>query len=147
MKNTILYYKSLKDVVEKAFEQTSSIHKHVVSHVTSSQAKSVRVAHDINLTGYKHVVDHFAIRHTIKNHGDAKKESSRGQVAVTLDDFFLIKKVINKPDKISVEKNRRGQLTLVYEKKIGDVYIYIEEVRTHKELVMASMRKRKAPLK
>jgi len=92
------------------------------------------------------VVDIYAIRHAIAQHGSLQREATRGQIAVTIDDFSLIPKIIANPDAIRYEGiNKQGNPVLIYEKTIGNKVFYLEEIRVRrKEVAMQTMYKRKA---
>lgn len=52
----------------------------------------------LKLDGYAYVMDVSAVRHTLKNHGDAKTEAARGQVAVTEADLRALPDLFAEPD-------------------------------------------------
>ncbi|MBR0568360.1 hypothetical protein J5J83_19740 [Azoarcus sp. L1K30] len=98
----------------------------------------------IDIAGFKHAIDGSAIRHTFKSHGNQKKESARGQVAITDADIEAIPDIIAAPDRtIYGLKNDIGRDMIVYLKTMPDgTTVYLEEVRTgRKTLTAQSMRK------
>lgn len=98
----------------------------------------------IDLTGYIHVIDRFAVGHTLKVHGDEKEESLRGQIAVTPADFKKIPRILKSDNIIYQGKNSKGLDCILYEAVIGSIFYYVVEVRTkRKHLAMATMYKRK----
>ena len=103
-------------------------------------------AHGIDATRYVHVVDNFAIGHTLKNHGNEKIESARGQVAITPEDFAKIPEVVSFPDKVEWDgKTRVGRDAIRYTKRFNGHLIVVEEVRTGRNrLALTSMRKTRA---
>jgi hypothetical protein len=100
--------------------------------------------HGLDVDGFLHVIDGSAIRHALKEHGDAARESGRGQLAITDRDFERIPEVIHGYDGIVLgTKNRIGRDQIGYFKRMRDgSTIYIEEIRGgKKELAAVSMRK------
>ena len=99
---------------------------------------------ELDLTGYRHTIDNYAVKHTLKQHGNPAKEAPRGQVAVTREDFDLIPEILSNPDHIEATgKSKIGAETITYSKAFGDTVFYVEEVRTGaRELAMKTMFKR-----
>ena len=100
----------------------------------------------LDVSGFTRVVDNYGVRHTIKQHGDQAKESKRGQLAVTLDDFGLIPLITSQPDNVFADgKNKIGRDVIVFEKLINGIgYRHVEELRgKHKLVATDSMRKKK----
>jgi hypothetical protein len=106
-----------------------------------------RAAHDkaaIEIGGYRHIADLYAVRHAFKKHGDQIKESARGQLPITADDIANIPDVITQPDSVILGlKNERGQDLVFSVKAMPDgTLLVVEEVRTGKKaLALASLRK------
>jgi phage-Barnase-EndoU-ColicinE5/D-RelE like nuclease3 len=44
----------------------------------------------------------YGVNHAIKKHGNPKTEESRGQVAITEQDFELIPQIVANPDSIEL---------------------------------------------
>ena len=100
----------------------------------------------LNVAGFTRVLDNYGVRHTIKQHGNAAKESRRGQIAVTLGDFEKIVLITSQPDNIFADgKNKIGRDVLVFVKVIDGIgYRHVEEIRgKHKLVATDSMRKKK----
>lgn len=97
------------------------------------------------LTGYRRVMDSFAVRHVFKNHGNLKMESQRGQIAVLPEDFTLISNVLIQYESFNVEKNRIGNIMFRYTLNTERFrLIYAEEVRTgRRELAVQTLYKQK----
>lgn len=110
--------------------------------VTREQANRIKESTGFDLTGYTHVIDSFGVKHTLKNHGNPKKESQRGQIAVTAIDFDRIKDVVTNFDEVKFSgKNISGRNLIRYIKKINGYIIYVEEIRSpkNKEVTMQTM--------
>jgi len=99
---------------------------------------------EVDVAGFRHEVDNYAIRHASKEHGLASREAPRGQLPLTEVDFRRIPDVLAGPDRVaSVGKTRIGRDGIGYWKSFDDgTLLYLEEVRTgRKRLAMVSMRK------
>ena len=67
---------------------------------------------------------------------------------LTKDDYYLIPEIIRDRDTVIVSPSLtriHRNLVFIYEKRIGDSYVYVEEIRSgrNKSLVFQSLRKRK----
>jgi ribosomal protein L25 (general stress protein Ctc) len=100
----------------------------------------------VDLSGYTRSIDNYAVRHTIKQHGNPEKEAARGQLAVTLEDFGLIPEITSTPDHVfHGGQNRVKRDVTIYTKLIDGIgYWYVEEIRTgRKQAAADAMRKKK----
>jgi hypothetical protein len=95
-----------------------------------------------DLSGYNFQIDMYAIRHIFKEHTDAKKEESRGQIVINESDILLVFDVLNQPDLFFYDgKSRLGKDIFVFQKLIGNRYVIIKEVREgKKKIALHSMR-------
>jgi len=94
--------KSIKSLVEHTLSAISNEQiKYSMGNVSKIVAETVKETTGLNVDGYECIIDNFAIKHTILQHGNAAKEEKRGQVAVTLDYFEKIPMVIKNPDRIT----------------------------------------------
>ncbi len=95
-----------------------------------------------DLSGYNFQIDMYAIRHIFKEHTNAKKEESRGQVVISESDILLVFDVLNQPDLFFYDgKSRLGKDIFVFQKLIGNRYVIIKEVREEKKKIsLHSMR-------
>ena len=87
--------------------------------------------HNIDLKGYKHVIETSGIQHSEKRHG----KQSKDREPLSIEDYLLVPFIIRNRDKVSISttKSKRHDMhLLVYEKQIGVNYYYVEEVRTGK---------------
>lgn len=118
------------------------------SSVGKKQAEKIKDAIGEDVEGYRHVIDSFGVRHSIKHHGNAKKEEARGQLAITDADFAKIPEIVQSPDSIeSAGKDRTGNPLIRYKKRFNGTTYYVEEVRKKRgELVSKTLWKtRTAP--
>jgi hypothetical protein len=137
---------TLKEFIQKVLANPSNIQeKYSLGKISDLQAKEIKEKTGLDLSGYERTIENFGLYHAIKHHGNEKKEANRGQKAITPDDFEKIPDIVNKPDDIiNLGASKRGGVLLQFIKKIGDIFIYDEEIRTkRKELTIKTMYKRK----
>ena len=99
--------------------------------------------HNIDLKGYKHVIETSGIQHSEKRHGN----KSEDRTPLSLQDYLLIPFIIRNRDEVTISPSKTGtnkQNVLLYKKKIGFQYVYVEEIRDgkNKSLAFKSFRKR-----
>jgi hypothetical protein len=100
----------------------------------------------LDVTGFTRVLDNYGVRHTLKQHGNAKQESQRGQIAVTPEDFEKILVITSEPDNVFADgKNKIGRDVIVFVKVIDGIgYRHVEEIRgKHRLVATDSLRKKK----
>lgn len=99
----------------------------------------------LDVSGYHHTIDNYAIQHILNRHGDAKTEEARGQLQITKDDVLAIPEITNNPDfLVPGGKTPQGLESLWNVKKINGFIYYLEEVRSGKnELAAKTMIKAK----
>ena len=113
---------------------------------TVKNADRIKEKTGFDLAGFTRQIDNYGVRHTLGNHGDAKKEAKRGQLAVTVDDFSLLTTIMDFFDDVWHDgKNRVGRDVLVFAKQVDGVgYRHVVEVREGKKLVVTdSLRKKR----
>ena len=96
-----------------------------------------------DLTGYKHVIETSGVQHSESRHGNKSKD----RTPLTFEDYLLIPYIIKYRDKVtfSDKKTKKHKLkTFVYRKTIGDLYVYVEEIRIgrNKSLAFHTLYKR-----
>ena len=94
--------------------------------------------------GYSHSISRFAAHHIYKEHGNAKTEEERGQIAVTAEDLTRIPDMVTSPDKIVTGfQSEQGAERVAYLKRFDDgLMVYIAEAsRKKKDFRAISMRK------
>ncbi|TAF74461.1 MAG: hypothetical protein EAZ53_08735 [Bacteroidetes bacterium] len=135
----------IKALVEFAKNSKNAINSKLqISIIEQKEAEFLELKTGIKLLGYKRVIDKFGINHTLKNHGNAKTEALRGQIAITDIDFELIPLIVLSKNVIHTSKNNMGNDLILYEAIIENTFYYVEEVRKgKKELCMTTMYKRK----
>ena len=121
-------------------------HNHKVVEVAAPSAWLIEqaAANGLSIEGLTHTVDTSAVRHMLNRHTNERIEASRGQIALTDDDFLSIPSVVANPDFVAFGlKNARGQDVIAYAKHMPDgTTLYFEEVREPAgQLAAASMRR------
>ena len=90
----------------------------------------------IDLTGYKHVIETTGARHSESRHG----KGSNDRNPLTLEDYLLIPYIIKYRDKVELSDKKtklHGLNTFVYRKTIGNLYVYVEEIRIGRKKSLA----------
>lgn len=121
---------SIKNLIIKSIKNDkNNLYFYELGTIPNKQIKSIKSKFKIDLSGYNRVIDNYSIKHILIRHGNEKQEAKKGQIAITLDKFELIPKVLNNPDEITVVgKNKIGNNVIKYTKKINDIIICIEEI-------------------
>jgi hypothetical protein len=130
-------------ILEASRQPGNESAKVTIAQVPDWLATSAKDA-GMDIAGFHHTIDTSAIRHVVKNHGNQSKETARGQLAVTDEDFKRIPEIISAPDKVVFgTKNRIGRDQVGYVKTLQDgSTLYLEEIRTGKgELAAQAMRR------
>jgi len=117
-----------------------------LGELNSTHIEAIKQATGHDLTGYKRVIDNYAIKHILNEHGDAKKEAARGLIPVTKEDITKIPDIIENPDSISpAGKTRVGRDSILYEKRFNGIIYYLEEKRIgNNEVAAVTLYKKKA---
>jgi hypothetical protein len=138
-----------KSKIDKLFDIASKskekLLKETIGKATEKQLSDIRAAGIDISEDYIHTIDNYAIVHSLKKHGNNKTEEPRGQLAITKQDFEKIPDILANYNKLTSEKNSRGQDVIIYQKSYEDgTTLYAEEIRVgRKELAMVSMYKTK----
>jgi hypothetical protein len=99
------------------------------SQVSPEQAQKLREKTGLELEGYSHQINSDSIRHILKEHGNEQLERFRGQVAITERDILRIPEIVKDFDDVMNKgRNKKGEQSLLYRKKIGNDYFYVETV-------------------
>ena len=120
----------------------------IIDETIDVELLELAAQHNIDLKGYKHVIETSGIRHSENRHG----KQSKDRELLSIEDYLLVPFIIRNRDKVSIStsKSKRHKMNLlVYEKLIGLNYYYVEEIRTgNRSLAFQTMYKRatKKPL-
>jgi len=123
--------KSNEDVAKfvEASTKVPSNAKLYFGKIGSSVSNKIKSELGVDVDNYNISLQTSAIKHILKNHGDPKYESNRGQVAITNEDFKLIPLIVSEYDNVSksgkVENNNQA---LLFEKQIGDNYYLVNYI-------------------
>jgi hypothetical protein len=128
-------------------ERTKGIAERQIVHPLGpvTGAPRIQAATGLDLAGYAAVMDNYAVRHTLRQHGNARAEETRGQLPMEAVDFGLIPLILNESDQVFADgKTKQGRDVVVFTKDVGGVgYWLVQEVRPGKsQLAMVSMRKK-----
>ncbi len=140
--------KEIRELVEFALSDDLNQHKAIfIGKVTHKQAEVIKKQIGIDIYGCERYLDTNAIRHTIKNHGSAKDEEKRGQIAINIDDFENIPNFISKAKDVKyIGKNKLKQDVFQYTTEENGIVFIIEGVRINKhgnKIFIETMFKRK----
>lgn len=108
-------------------ENTERLHWSVVR-----DKEAAKLSADANVDvpkGLVHSIDPNEVRHAMKEHGNPLSEESRGQEAITPEDFVRIPDVVKNYDSVESSVTDQGIPALVYRKKIGNTIFVVEEIR------------------
>lgn len=134
--------RGLADIATSKSNTNKTVRIAPVDEITRAEAKTNL---GIDLSGYEHSADVFAVRHAINEHSGIKiTESNRGQIAITPQDIVTVPEVVTIPDiRAYGLKNKRNQDLVVSIKRVpDDSLLVVEEVRTgRKTLALTSIRK------
>ena len=115
----------------------------IIDETIDDELIELAAQHNIDLKGYKHIIETSGIQHSEKRHGN----KSEDRKPLSLQDYLLIPFIIRNRDEVTISPSKTGtnnQNVLLYKKKIGLQYVYVEEIRDgkHKSLAFKSFRKR-----
>lgn len=114
----------------------------IIDEEVDDELKGLAAQHGIDLTGYKHIIETSGTQHAEKRHG----KNSNDRIALSLEDYLLIPIIIRYRDTVEISpktENSHNNQVLVYKKRIGDMYFYVEEIRKrNKSLAFKSLWKR-----
>lgn len=115
----------------------------IIDETIDDELIELAAQHNINLKGYKHVIETSGIQHSEKRHGN----KSEDRTPLSLQDYLLIPYIIRNRDEVSFSPSKtasREKNVILYMKKVGYQYVYVEEIRDgkNKSLAFKSFRKR-----
>jgi len=103
-----------------------------IATVTPFQIAAVRQAGD-DIAGYRHIITPTFMRHAYRHHGDPKREASRGNIAVTEEDFEYIPELLDMPDFMITGLVYKNEKRIVYGKYLQGTTLFIEQAQTKKK--------------
>ena len=108
----------------------------IIDNEVDEELMSLAKKEGIDLTGYKHVIETSGARHSETRHGRRSKDGN----PLTLEDYLLIPYIIKYRDKVELSDKKtrlHGLKTFVYRKTIGNLYVYVEEIRIGRKKSLA----------
>lgn len=121
---------TLKEFIEKSII-SKQYQSFIIGKANAGYAEKIKNKTGLNVLGYDLIIDNYAIKHIINNHGNKEVENKKNQVAVTKNDFLLIPEILFYPDIIikSDKANNKGLKVIKYIKQYKNKYYVIEEIR------------------
>lgn len=112
-----------------------------VAQAQPQAVETARKSFNLDISGYRHEVDNYALRHALAEHG-------ADELPLKKDDFKLIGEILRNPDEVIAQgKTKQGLDVLRYKKRFNGTTFYVEEIRTGKNtLNMKTMYKVKTPV-
>ena len=127
-------------------DNSKEYHFAIIDDQVDDELIEIAQKEGIDITGYKHVIETSGTSHSQNRHG----EKSNDRRPLKKEDYCLIPEIIRHRDSVILSPSAtriHKNPVFIYEKLIGDNYVYVEEIRQgrNKSLVFQSLRKRKAP--
>ena len=100
--------------------------------VSPETAERISAVIGVDATGFVHAADSGAVRHWWQRHGPNGSKLSANSRAMSFEDLELIPEILASPDVVRQGRgsSAKGRTpTIQYEKRIGDDFFYVEEVR------------------
>ena len=142
-KNIVIYKdeQQLLTFVQNAKDGIDLSKKMYFGSVPKDLAEVIKEETGIDVSNYNCTLRASEVRKIFDDHGDEAKENSRGQRAITENDFALIPKVIQSPDKITLSnKLFEGKPVIEFTKVIdGKVVVSAYVSKKHLDLTVQTM--------
>jgi hypothetical protein len=126
---------TIQDLLQYALETPGHQGKgiYIVGSVTEELASKISFSTGLQVAGYRITIDHSAIIHTLRQHGQAM-EVLRGQITVTAADLLDLAEWLATPTQVADAGQIKGQLQCLRFEKITSSarLVAIMEVRTRK---------------
>jgi hypothetical protein len=114
----------IKEFVKKVLENRSNNQeKYDLGEISDDEAEKIKEETNVDVKGFKRVLESFGILHAFKHHGQEKKETDRGQIPITAEDFEKVPEITSNPDEI--KKRRRKQAGYYFDKIYQENYSHI----------------------
>lgn len=126
---------TIEDLYDLALKSRTNEHIMLnIGVVGKELAANIFVETGVDILGFLISADNYGIRHAIERHGDERKESNLGQIAVQKSDFDLLLLILTEADAIIFDPRQRSPQspivdTIIFEKRIGDYYYVLKEIR------------------
>jgi hypothetical protein len=115
-----------------------------LGRVSDSNVRAVADQAGIDVHGYSRIWEQSAIRHVDNRHGPSSQAVRLGgEMAITAEEMARYREIVDAPDRVTQSTTDRGAPSLWYEKKLGDWYYYVEEIRLgRRTLALTTMYRR-----
>lgn len=126
--------KELHNRIQNALLSKNSRKNTFLGIIHEKAVNTIKSLLGIDVSGRKHMLSDYDIRHMIKQHGNSEIEKTKGQIAITLEDIEKIPDIINNYDNLtkgSPNKNvftKQMQDSIRYSKQYGNNTLYVVEV-------------------
>ena len=142
--NKIIVYENdeqLQEFIKDSQNGVGISRKMYFGYISNELADEIKNVTGIDVSNYNCTLRASEVRKILKNHGQEITEKTRGQRAITPDDFELIPKVIQNPDNISLsDKLFEGKPVIVFSKIIdGKIVVSAYVSRKHLDLTVQTM--------
>ncbi len=138
--------KTLLDFIQTfSHAATNRQEKYIFGEVNQSEIATLLQLTNLDVSGFRRIIDNFGVRHAFKKHGRPATEEPRGQIPILPKDFEQILEIVLFFDEIIAEQSKKGLLIVRYEKQFEDfILIYAEEIRFgQREIAFQTLYKRK----
>jgi len=106
--------------------------------IDEAEAARIREATGLDVAGYSHSVDQYAVEHILKKHG-SEEVVSGDEIPVTREDIARIPEITSDPDElVRVGKTNHELDGIRYKKRVNGYIFFVEEVRTAKKRLAAT---------
>lgn len=119
----------------------------IIGKLTAAQAHKIKLRTGMKVSGYTRVITADGVRHTHKEHGNAKRERQRGQVAIGPADYARIVDIVASDNVIYGGQNKTGNDCLLYEAELDGKRFYIEAIFLDKKRLALNTMFRRRPMK
>ena len=126
--------KELHNRIQNALLSKNSRENTFLGIIHEKAVNTIKSLLGVDVSGRKHMLSDYDIRHMIKQHGNSEIEKTKGQIAITLEDIEKIPDIINNYDNLtkgSPNKNvftKQMQDSIRYSKQYGNNTLYVVEV-------------------
>lgn len=129
-------------IVDEGFKEKPAYKYAKMDPISEVDAAAYHQATGLDLNGYRHEITSHEVKHVLKQHG-GDSERLRGQIPITREDFSLLPEITKPENIVGVEKGKRKQDIILYEKRVNGHILAVEEVLVGRQtLRFLSMRKR-----
>lgn len=132
--NTQNIQKELHNRIQNAILSRNSRKNTFLGTVSDKVANKIKSLFGIDVSGRKHIISDYDIRHMIKQHGNTEIEKTKGQIAITTKDIEKIPDIIENYDRIEKGSLNTNNITgkpsnsIRYIKEYEDNTTYVVEI-------------------